>query len=157
MKNIVWTRIDDRLIHGQVMTAWVQQTKGNEIEIVDDEVANDAFLKMVTTSTAPKSVEVRVDTLEKAAEYLKGNDNGKRVMILVKTPEVIYNLIEKGVKISHVNVGGMGNKSGRTQLYRNISASDSERETFKSIVATGTKVGVQVLPENTEADIEKFL
>ena len=49
MSNIVLARIDDRLIHGQVMTAWVQYTGGNEIVIADDKVANDPFLSAVIT------------------------------------------------------------------------------------------------------------
>ncbi len=88
MKNIVWARIDDRLIHGQVMTSWVQYTKGNEIEIVDNEVAEDDFLKMVTTSTAPENVLVRVDNQNDAANYLKGVDDGQRLIVLAKTPDV---------------------------------------------------------------------
>lgn len=157
MKNIVLTRIDDRLIHGQVMTAWVQQSRGNEIEIVDDEVANDEFLKMVTTSTAPESINVRVDTVQDAIKYLTIGDDGKRIIILAKTPQVIDQLIKGGVQIDHLNVGGMGNKKGRTQLYRNISASFEEREVFKDIVGEGTKVEVRVLPGDNGADISKYL
>ena len=46
MKNIVWTRIDDRLVHGQVMTMWIQFTEAQEILIVDDTVAKDSFLQI---------------------------------------------------------------------------------------------------------------
>ena len=47
MKDIVWTRIDDRLIHGQVMTQWIQHCGANEVVIVDDGVAKDTFIQMV--------------------------------------------------------------------------------------------------------------
>lgn len=157
MKNIVLARIDDRLIHGQVMTAWVQHTKGNEIEIVDDEVAGDSFLKMVTTSIAPENVEVRVDTLIDAEKYLAGKDDGRRVMILAKTPQVFKELLDAGIKIEKLNVGGMGSKGGRSKLFRNISASDDERDTFRNIVAMGVHVDVQVIPSDNETDINKYL
>nr|WP_247601346.1 PTS sugar transporter subunit IIB [Lacticaseibacillus paracasei] len=61
------------------MTSWVQYTKGNEIEIVDNEVAEDDFLKMVTTSTAPENVLVRVDNQNDAANYLKGRPTNQRL------------------------------------------------------------------------------
>ena len=71
MSNIVLARIDDRLIHGQVMTAWVQYTGGNEIVIADDKVANDPFLSAVITGAVPKHLKAEAMTLEKAADYLK--------------------------------------------------------------------------------------
>ncbi|TLF38902.1 PTS sugar transporter subunit IIB [Lacticaseibacillus zeae] len=157
MKNIVWARIDDRLIHGQVMTSWVQYTKGNEIEIVDDEVAGDDFLKMVTTSTAPENVEVRVDTQADAVEYLKAENDGKKLIVLAKTPGVFLNLINQGVPILHINLGGMGAKAGRTTLYRNISASDEERETFKKLLSKNVQVGIQIIAQDKEVDLSKIL
>lgn len=71
MSNIVLARIDDRLIHGQVMTAWVQYTGGNEIVIADDKVANDPFLSAVITGAVPKHLKAEAMTLEKAADYLR--------------------------------------------------------------------------------------
>ncbi|MBE6083621.1 MAG: PTS sugar transporter subunit IIB, partial [Tissierellaceae bacterium] len=56
MANIVLTRIDDRLIHGQVMTAWVKQTKATRIIIIDDVVAKDDFMKKVLTMAAPPGI-----------------------------------------------------------------------------------------------------
>lgn len=157
MKNIVLARVDDRLIHGQVMTSWVQHTKGNEIEIVDDEVAGDEFLKMVTTSTAPENVEVRVDTVGDAAKYLTDTDNGRRVIVLAKTPRVIKALIDAGVSLKKLNVGGIGAKAGRTKLYRNISVSDEERKKFQEIIDLGVVVSIQVIASDNETNISKYL
>ena len=71
MSNIVLARIDDRLIHGQVMTAWVQYTGGNEIVIADDKVANDPFLSAVITGAVPKHLKAEAMKNKKAADYLK--------------------------------------------------------------------------------------
>ncbi len=56
MKNIVWTRIDDRLIHGQVMTQWIQNASATEVVIVDDAVAKDSFLQMIMKSSMPAKI-----------------------------------------------------------------------------------------------------
>ena len=53
MGEIVLVRIDDRLIHGQVMTAWVKETGANQIIIVDDEVSKDLFMSEVMKASAP--------------------------------------------------------------------------------------------------------
>ena len=157
MKNIVLTRVDDRLIHGQVMTAWVQHCKGNVIEIIDDEVAQDDFLKLVTTSTAPENIQVRVDTLEDAVKFLQADAKDQRVIILVKTPQVIADLLKRGISIAQVDVGGMAQRKDRTQLYRNIAASPKERQVFQEIIAAGTYVMVQVIPSDKAVNITQYL
>lgn len=157
MKNIVLTRIDDRLIHGQVMTAWVQYTKGNEILIVDDAVAKDDFLKMIMTASAPAGITLRIFGITEAAEYLKSNDDGKRVIILVKTPFAVNDMLEKGVKLDSLIIGGMGARKDRTQFYRNISASNEERDLFRNIIEKGVDVKVHVIPDDKPVDASKFL
>lgn len=154
MRNIVFTRIDDRLIHGQVMTAWVHETKANEIVIIDNEVAQDDFLKMIMTSSAPAGIKVLIMSEEQAIEQ---EPDGNKLIVLAKNPKVIKNITDGGVKIEALNVGGMGARKDRTQLYRNISVSDEERACFKELITDGTSVYVQVIPEEKSANIEQYL
>lgn len=156
--NIVLTRIDDRLIHGQVMTAWVKHTKANHIIIVDDEVSQDPFMKQVLKMAAPKSVKVEILDINSAIEVLNSDKNpDDRVIILAKSPKAILSLIEKGVKITNLNIGGMGARVGRKPFYKNISVSDEDRKIFKRIVEAGTRVSVQIIPDEKEVDIEKLI
>lgn len=159
MSEIVLTRIDDRLIHGQVMTAWVHETKGNEIVIVDDEVAQDDFLKMIINSSAPQGISVEILNKAEAVSFFVDDEssNKNKTIILVKTPEVIEYLIEKNVQIDSVNVGGMGAREDRSKLFRNISVSDQERKNFKNILDENVNIFVQVTPDQKKVDIKKYL
>jgi len=157
MRNIAFTRIDDRLIHGQVMTAWVHETKANEIVIIDNEVAQDDFLKMIMTSSAPTGIKVLIVTEEEAIDYLTQEPDENQLIVLAKNPLVIQRIMHGGVKIEKLNVGGMGARKDRTQLYRNISVSDEERACFKQIMSEGTAVYVQVIPEEKRTSIEQYL
>lgn len=157
MRNIVFARIDDRLIHGQVMTAWVHETKGNEIVIVDNEVAQDEFLKMIMASSVPAGIKVSVLTEDGGIEYLPQQADDNKIIVLAKNPHVIENLIDGGVVIEALNVGGMGARKDRSKLYRNISVSDSERQCFKTLADKGVRVFVQVIPEENSADIKQYL
>lgn len=157
MRNIVFTRIDDRLIHGQVMTAWVHETKANEIVIVDDEVAKDEFLKMIMTSAVPGGISVKILSEVQAASYLKEEADANKIIVLVKNPHVIQRLIQNGVEINSLNVGGMGARKDRSKLYRNISVSDDERQCFKELTEHGTNVFVQVIPEEKKTDVKQYL
>lgn len=157
MKNIVFTRIDDRLIHGQVMTAWLSNTNANEIVIIDDEVAQDDFIKMVMLAAVPQGIHVEILTVDEAVEYLSGEDAGAKIIILVKNPFTINELLQKGVTIKELNVGGMGLRGNRSQVYRNIAASDDERDVFKKMITQKIVINIQVIPSDSKIDISKYL
>mgnify|MGYP000146376310 CR=1 FL=1 len=72
MKQIVFARIDDRLIHGQVMTAWLKQCDANEVVIIDNELCKDTFVVMMMKSLIPSTISLKVFNDTDAAAYLKG-------------------------------------------------------------------------------------
>ncbi|KUK08932.1 MAG: Protein-N(Pi)-phosphohistidine--sugar phosphotransferase [Caldanaerobacter subterraneus] len=155
---IVLTRIDDRLIHGQVMTAWVKFTQANRIMIIDEGVAKDPFMVKVLKMAAPPGIKVDIYDVEQAVEVLKENDStNEKIIILVKHPVVIETLLEKGIEIKKLNVGGMGAAPGRKALYKNISISKEEREIFQRILDKGTDIFIQIVPDEKEVDIKKFI
>ena len=159
MRDVVLSRIDDRLIHGQVMTGWIQFSQASEVVIVDNIVAKDDFTKMVMQSAMPKKIALSVLSEKQAVEYFLGEENtpGKKYFVLVKTPQVILNLLNAGVSIEQVCIGGMGAKANRKTFYRNISASDEERQAFTDIAAKGSHVFVQVLSDNAPVQLKQII
>ena len=157
MLNIVLTRIDDRLIHGQVITAWSKITDANRIIIVDDEVAQEAFLVKVLKTAAPSTIKVDVFGVNEASEVLKGESQGEKLIILVKTPSVVLSLVKAGVDIKALNVGGMGAGVGRKKFYKNISVSQEEKEEFKELVNLDVNVFIQIVPDAKQIDVQKLL
>lgn len=158
MSEIVLTRIDDRLIHGQVMTAWVKKTRANQILIVDDEVAKDEFMREVLKMSAPSGISIFVKSLADSVSFIKeelGADS--RLIILTKGPEAIDALVESGIKIGKLVVGGMGARSDRRALYKNISASDEERKIFKKLIDQGIDIVIHIIPDQKEANLKKYL
>lgn len=157
MKNVVYTRVDDRLVHGQVMTAWVQVTGANEVLIVDDEVAGDTFLQMVMKSAMPNKVTLQVVTIEESKEYIETKGKDRKLFLLVKTPLTILEMRKQGVEINSIGVGGMGAKKDRKTLYRNISASKSERLALKELADQGVDVFFQVTPDNNKVSLKTVI
>lgn len=157
MSNIVLTRIDDRLIHGQVMTAWVKHTNATRIVIIDNFVAKDEFMKKVLTMAAPPGIVVEVFDLNQAIKNLSNLDDKvkEKIIILVKTPEILEQLIDGGIAIDEIVVGGMGAKPGRKRLYKNISISEDEKETFIRLIKKGVKVIIRIVPDERPVPIKK--
>ena len=71
MKNILVARIDDRLIHGQVMTAWVKSYPINHILIVDDELAKNQFMLNIYKAAMPAGIKVSITSKAGGVELLK--------------------------------------------------------------------------------------
>ncbi|HLR35674.1 MAG TPA: PTS sugar transporter subunit IIB [Tissierellales bacterium] len=157
MKNIVFTRVDDRLIHGQVITAWSKVTSANRILVVDDEVASDPFMAKVLKIAAPSTVKVDVHGIEEAVKLLKGEDEGDKIMVLVKYPDTVLSLIDNGIQIKELNVGGMGAKPGRKSLYKNISVSQDEKLIFRKLIERNVNVFIQIVPDAKKIEIQKYL
>lgn len=157
MVNVVLTRIDDRLIHGQVMTSWVHFTAANSIVIVDDKVAKDDFLKSILNGLIPSGINLNIFNVDDGAKFLMGDDNGKNVIILVKTPGTVYRLLEEGVELKNLVIGGMGANRDRKKFYKNISASDEEKETIRKIIEKGVDVVIQIIPEDRAINVKKLL
>ena len=157
MKKIVLARIDERLIHGHVMTQWVRSRHFNTIEIVDDKTASDAFLKQVCLMAVPKDFTPLCHTVDEAAAYLLGEQGPEEILLLVKIPDTIERLVEKGVELTELNAGGMGIRPGRERICRDIAVSPEEREVFRRLIAKGIDVFVQRVPNDNAVNIEKLL
>ncbi|EFP60695.1 PTS mannose/fructose/sorbose transporter subunit IIB [Erysipelotrichaceae bacterium AF15-26LB] len=157
MKQIVFARIDDRLIHGQVMTAWLKQCDANEVVIIDNELCKDTFVVMMMKSLIPSTISLKVFNDADAASYLKVDGKGEKILILVKTPQAVLTLMNNGITLEYLNIGGMGMKAGRSKLYKNIAASDEEREVFRELLNRELVMKVQVVPTEKAEDLGKYL
>lgn len=157
MGKIVLARVDDRLIHGQVMTAWLQYTGGNHIVIVDDRTAADEFTKEIMMMAIPEGIGLDIFTKGEAVEGISKLSEKEKIVILTKTPDVFLYLAENGLPIENVIIGGMGANKNRKKLYKNIATTDGEKEDIKKLISKGLDVKIQVVPDEKAVSMEKIL
>lgn len=137
-------RIDDRLIHGQVATRWTKETNVSRIIVVSDEVAADTVRKTLLTQVAPPGVTAHVvDVAKMIRVYNNPKYAGERVMLLFTNPTDVERLVEGGVKITSVNVGGMAFRQGKTQVNNAVSVDEKDIEAFKKLNARGIELEVR--------------
>lgn len=156
MEHLLLARVDDRLIHGQVMTAWMKLLPAKEILIADDKVAKDPFMTQVLTMAAPAGVKVKVYSVEQAADALKEGLKLPSIM-LAKTPLTYKKIIDLGAEIPEINIGGMGISGERNTLYKNIAADQQERDAIKEFINKGIQVKIQVIPADKVVDVSGLL
>jgi len=139
-------RVDDRLIHGQVVAIWLKALGAKRIVIVDDRTARDDFLREILELAAPSGVPVEVHDLAAGTERVKQlASDPEPVFVIMRSPVTALRLREAGVEFPLLNVGGIGAGPGRKPLYRNISASPEEREAMRQLEAMGTRVELRIV------------
>ena len=156
VQNLVLTRIDDRLIHGQVMTAWIKNKKADQVVIVDDGTANDEYMIEVLEMAIPEEIAIGIFTKEEGVQFFSQGLDAPTIL-LVKGPDTLNYLVDHGIDIVEVDLGGMGARKDRNVLYKNISTSEQENQFFKQLLKKNVSVYIQVMPQDKPIDISEFL
>ncbi|WP_346354875.1 PTS sugar transporter subunit IIB [Azotosporobacter soli] len=147
--SIELVRIDDRLIHGQVVMAWHRACPVDRMVVVDDRAANDAIRKMLLETVAPQGVRVSVLTKKQGADALLTNAYGEeRLMLLATTPITLLALIECGVDLKAINVGGLGTGPGKRQLTPAVAVDQEEEAAFAELQKLGVQLQIQTIPSD---------
>jgi sorbose PTS system EIIB component len=151
-------RIDDRLIHGQVTTVWTKEAKAERIIIVSDEVANDDIRSTLVKQAAPPGIKVSVISIDKAAAVYKNpkyeNDT---VFYLFTNPTDVLRLINAGVPIKEVNIGGMSFKEGKKQITKAVSVDKNDISAFKKMHEMGINLCLKVVITDPNVDFIKLI
>jgi PTS system mannose-specific IIB component len=155
---IVVARIDDRLVHGQVTTNWVRSNDIQVIVVVDDKLATDEIQISVLKMAAPSNIKLYVLPVDKFTEKYKAGILDKyRIMLIFNNPFAPLKLIESGIKINSVNIGGMRFKEGRRQLTKSVSVTEREAEAIRSIISHGVEVEHRQLQTDTKVYLKDIL
>lgn len=148
-------RIDNRLIHGQITTAWMSSSNAKRIIIASDDVANDAMRKMVVDATAPKGTKVL--DIKSAAETLR--TSSERIFVICAAPKEVLALAQEGVEFDTVivgNVGGIEHNAEameKTKVSKSVFLTDEDIAAFNGLRDLGIKCEIRVVPKDRPVDI----
>lgn len=151
-------RIDDRLIHGQVATRWTKETNVSRIIVVSDEVAADHVRSTLLKQVAPPGVTAHVVDVEKMIRVYNNPAYGRdRVMLLFTNPTDVVRLVENGVNITTVNIGGMAFRQGKTQITNAVSVDEKDIEAFKKLDARGIELEVRKVSSDSRLKMMELI
>lgn len=156
MPNIVLTRIDNRLIHGQVATQWCGAIGANLILVANDKVAGDTFRQGLMDMAAPSYSQTRYWTLQKTIDTIHKAADRQMIFIVCETPEDVLTLVEGGVPIKKVNIGNMHMAEGKRQVAGSVAVNDEDVDAFKKLKDLGVTLEIRRVPTEHAEDIEKL-
>jgi mannose/fructose/N-acetylgalactosamine-specific phosphotransferase system component IIB len=146
--SIVLCRIDDRLIHGQVVIGWGRPLGINQIILVDDQVAASAWEQELYRMAVVPEIEVRfVSVAEARTQLPQWQSNGKRGLVLTGDLDSMAALHDASPDIVHrINLGGIHHRPGRRERLPFVYLTDQELRTLMSLEERGAVVTAQDLP-----------
>jgi len=151
--NILLARIDDRFIHGQVVTRWVKEYPAQRLIVVSDAVAGDELRKSLLISVAPANMIASVVSVEKMIKaFHSPRYDGVTAFLLFENPRDVLRLVEGGVNIPSVNVGGMRFENDRQQITKSVSVNQDDIAAFKVLQSRGVKQELRQLPSDSPVD-----
>lgn len=158
MTELTFTRVDFRLIHGQVITKWIRLCNANKIVIIDDALANDPFLLSIYTMAAPPGFKVDVYSVEDAISRWKTNTFSEgKVFLLFKNIGTLHRTIMQGLDVKKVQIGGVEFAPKRKNVFGTISLDDQDAKLLYELSENGVEVYFQSVPDELSETLESIL
>lgn len=150
-------RLDERLVHGQVVNNWCSSEGITEIMVIDKSVVNDEIRKTFIEMAVPEGINILFCDVDKAIEIYEEESEYENLMIIFSNPFEILEFLEKGGKFDRVNIGGLPFKKGKKRISTAVYVSESEVEAFKKIAAKNIVLDVRMLPTDKSINILTLL
>jgi PTS system mannose-specific IIB component/fructoselysine and glucoselysine-specific PTS system IIB component len=155
--SIVLVRVDDRLIHGQVVVGWVQALGVQRIVLVDDEVSANEWERELYRLSVPPGLAVEFASVDEAVPLVEGwGGERQRTILLVGDLDTIVRLCSRSEYIRKVNVGGLHDGTARSQRLSYVYLSDEEAQQLLALSEAGVEVTAQDVPTARAVPLGEF-
>ena len=157
--DYVLARIDTRLLHGQVATAWTKTTKPDRIIVVSDNVAKDELRSSMIKQAAPSGVKAHIVPIDQMIKLAKDDQHfgGTRAMLLFETPQDALRAIEGGVPLKPLNVGSMAHSPGKVQPNKVLAFDQNDIDTYKKLEDMNVELDVRKVPTDSKDNMDAIM
>lgn len=155
MENLKLTRIDNRLIHGQVGVTWTNHLGANLVLVANDAVSEDKVQQSLMDMVLPDTVQSRFFSIQKTVDIIKNASAKQKIFLVVKDLNDLLRLVEGGVPIENVNVGNLHFEEGKEQIAPTVSIDENDRKILKELKSKRVKLDIRRVPGEKGLDLYK--
>ncbi len=156
--TLVLTRIDNRLIHGQVLEAWVPFVHADCIVVANDEVAGNSLKKMMMKASVPSRMRVEIGTIDETVALLNSSQlDGRRVLLLFATTKDALRAYQAGFRYDHLNLGNMHADKGKARFSCTLFLNPEDLENLEILDRAGVKITSRCIPADSERSWRKLI
>lgn len=153
-------RIDDRLIHGQIVTRWIDYAEAKRILVVDDKAAADPMQQMLLKLAVPSGVKLEILTKADGLKRIHEDQTKENVLLLMRNPAEANQFLEMGFAIGRINVGNISNsksETGRKKMLDYIYLEKQDAEAMQALIDKGVALDVRAIPTERGKDGAELL
>lgn len=156
--NIVFTRIDNRLVHGQVGVTWTKAVNANLILVANDQAAENPLQQKLMATTADSSgVDIRFFTIKHTIDIIDKAADRQHIFIVIQTPADALKLIKNGVPIKKVNVGNMHFHPGKVEITKKVYIDEKDKSDLLEMIKRGVDVFIEDYPGDKKISVTSNL
>lgn len=151
-------RVDNRLVHGQIISTWMSHLRVKTFLVVSDTVPDNSLQMTMFRMAIPREVNYLAMGIDEAAAWL--NDNrycGETIMVLIETIQDASRLFLAGHPFPNLNIGNIHHAAGRRSFSNAVYLGDPEIEILKTLFGKGLQAEIQSLPTETPIDLRRAL
>lgn len=150
--RIVLARIDNRLVHGQVLEAWVPFAQADCIVVASNEVAAKPLQKKLMAASVPREIPVIIGSLAEIAEFFSRDESSRRILLLFASPAAALQAYRLGIPFTELNLGNIAGGDGKRRVSCTLSLSDDDLSIFRQLEAYGVRITARCLPSDEALD-----
>jgi len=150
---VVFTRVDDRLIHGQIVQGWLPGMKIDELVVVLEEA--DQLAKNLMRLALPPEYGLKVLNARDAAEYVKNSSS--RIFLLFESLESLGAAVKEGIDLKSINIGGLHYREGRDKILQDVYLTPREKDFVKKLIDKGADIDGRSVPREPHVNLKDML
>jgi PTS system mannose-specific IIB component len=147
--TIALARVDNRLVHGQILAAWAPALDADVLLVVDDEAAHNTLVRSAMEMAIPPELQFEVTPVAEAAAALRALPPKKRVLLLVRDVADAAHAVESGLPLTALNLGNVHFSHGRQAITQAVHLSPVELGQLSGLESRGIAVELRTLPRDT--------
>ena len=153
-------RVDDRLIHGQIITRWIDYAEAKRILVVDDKAAGDSIQQMLLKLAVPSGIKLEILSKEDGIKRIQTDTNNDNVLLLMRNPEEARQFLKMGFEIKTINIGNISNsksETGRKKVLDYIYLEERDAAAMRELLKMGIQLDVRAIPTEWSKDGAELL
>jgi mannose/fructose/N-acetylgalactosamine-specific phosphotransferase system component IIB len=155
--GIVLVRVDSRLVHGQILEAWIPYTKADALLVVDDEVEKNLLKRSVMQMAVPSSIEIDFSSIQDAvSRYKNGGFQKRKVIVLFSSVQDAKAAFDSGFRFDCLNLGNMHFCEGKVQVSSNLCVGSVDTIEIEGLSNEGVLIDTRSVPGERKLDLKNI-
>lgn len=144
---VILIRVDDRLLHGQIICAWVPFTGADALIVASDEAASDSLVSDIISACGCKGLDVHVKSVADTLKYIGSNPDSEKILLIVGELNDAMRLYEDGMKFTSINLGNIHHEDNGRKITPSIIINEEDERVLERFEELGVSIDIRDVPK----------